>query len=156
MVWFSCDFIALQQGRVALRCSSKDIKMMPQIFVIFFGIISGINSQQSYFSLPSRLRFTRGEFPVPLFYQASSPTSAPASRTDLQQQFTDIFNWSKDLVNDSRFKGCPVPNISDISNASPKSSLFFGLNPQHRMAAMRLRSILNGTYVIIVIKSLLN
>lgn len=130
--------------------------MMPQIFVIFFGIISGINSQQSYFSLPSRLRFTRGEFPVPLFYQASSPTSAPASRTDLQQQFTDIFNWSKDLVNDSRFKGCPVPNISDISNASPKSSLFFGLNPQHRMAAMRLRSILNGTYVIIVIKSLLN
>lgn len=76
--------------------------------------------------------------------QLPQPREPEPEVHDIQQMFTDIFNWNNDLTKDDRFTGCPVPNISEISAASPKTSFFFGLNPAHRMATAMLRRIIMG------------
>lgn len=66
---------------------------------------------------------------------------------DLQSSFSALFDWSRnmpaiDIVNTFLDNEDDLPILSDLQNACPRSEFFYGTNPSHREASMKIMRLL--------------
>ncbi|CAL8129139.1 unnamed protein product [Orchesella dallaii] len=77
---------------------------------------------------------------------AGSLQNNAASSSSMQENFYSLFNWrermsTSGIANDTFFNG-GQPLLQEIGETCPKREFFYGMNPRHRNAVLRLNQVL--------------